>query len=252
MDDNSRVTLPRFYVPDLDPSRGEALLPLDESRHLTRVLRLGAGDEVAVFDGRGRAFRGRVSSGPGRAVRVALIEPLTPAPEARVPLTLATAVLKGDKMDDVVRDATMMGVAAIAPLLTGRTVVPRRAARAAADRWTRVAVASAKQCGRAVVPEVREPQAFGAWLVEDRSQMRLLLVEPSARDVHQPATTLRGLPPPASATVLAGPEGGWMPDEIAAALAAGCLPVTLGRRTLRADAVPVAALAILQFLWDDD
>ena len=80
--------------------------------------------------------------------------------------------------------------------------------------------------------------------------MRLLLVEPSASVEGHPVSTLAG-DRPASASLLVGPEGGWSADEIAAAGRAGYVPITLGRRTLRADAVPIVAIGVLQFLWGD-
>src|SRR5580765_416806 len=136
--DNSRQMLPRFYVPHLDTAVRETAVPADEASHLTRVMRLGVGDEIAVFDGRGHEFRARVVSAARGKVRIELVEPIEPAPEARVPITLVQAILKGDKMDDVVRDATMMGAAAIEPIVTARTIV--RARRTESDRWSRVAI----------------------------------------------------------------------------------------------------------------
>jgi 16S rRNA (uracil1498-N3)-methyltransferase len=242
--------LPRFYAPDLAADGGDVILPADEATHLSRVLRLRAGDDVSVFDGRGREFRARVSAVAGASVRLDTLTPVTPAPELPVRLTLAQAVLKTDGMDQVVRDATMMGVASIVPLITSRTVVPKRAAGAAAARWTRVAVASAKQCGRAVVPGILEPRPIASWLADDRADVRIVLVEPAAATTGN-GRALKDWEVPASASVLAGPEGGWTGDEIAAAIAAGCVPVTLGGRTLRADAIPIAALSVLSFLWGD-
>jgi 16S rRNA (uracil1498-N3)-methyltransferase len=242
--------LPRFYAPDLAADQSGVILPTDEATHLRRVLRLRVGDEVGVFDGRGREFRARVATTTG-AVRLDLLGPVRPAPEPRVRLTLAQGVLKTDGMDQVVRDATMLGVAAIVPLITNRTVVPKRAAGAAVARWTRVAVASAKQCGRAVVPDVFEPRPIESWRADDASEIRIVLVEPAAAPGAENGRGLREWSVPASASVLAGPEGGWTPGEIATAIDAGYVPVTLGGRTLRADAIPIAALSILGFLWGD-
>ena len=152
-------------------------------------------------------------------------------------------------MDDVVRDATMMGVTAIEPLLTEHTAAHIKAGRAP-ERWRRIAVASAKQCRRAVVPAIGAGTAFADWLARDRAEMRVLLVEPSAAVDGRPVSTLGGSRP-AAASLLVGPEGGWSADEIDAAVVAGYVPITLGRRTLRADAVPIVAIALLQFVWGD-
>lgn len=241
------MPLPRFYAPELDASVGEALLPVDEANHLTRVMRLGIGDEIAVFDGRGHEYRARVLSGARGKVRVELLDTITPAPESRVPLTLVQAVLKGDKMDAVVRDATMMGVSAIEPIITSRTIA-RRSENA---RWSRVAVSSAKQCRRAVVPAIAVPQRFSDWLPTSAHGSKLILVEPSAGD-HE-LCSLRVLEDhaPASLALIVGPEGGWTPEERQQAAQAGCMAVTLGGLTLRADAIATAAIAIARFALRD-
>src|SRR6476646_10637658 len=108
----------RFFAPALDPGDETVLLPREEAEHLTRVLRLGVGDTVSVFDGRGAEFLARVVSIERRDVRVQLTTRAEPAAEASVPLTLVQAVLKADKMDDVVRDAVMLGVTAIQAIVT--------------------------------------------------------------------------------------------------------------------------------------
>lgn len=245
--------LPRFYVPDLDPQCLVTALPADEARHLTRVLRLGEGDEIAVFDGRGHEFRARVAAASRDRVQVDLLEPVTPVLEARVPLTLVQAVLKGDKMDGVVRDATMMGVAAIEPIITARTIGPLRAFEGgrATERWARIAVSSAKQCRRATIPIIRSGQSFADWVSIGGPGLRLILVEPSATSgTEQSLQFLEGQAPEAL-SLLVGPEGGWTPEERQHAEAGGCLPVTLGALTLRADATALAAIAIVRFAMRD-
>ena len=243
--------LPRFLVPDLDPARGAAWVSGGEAHHLSRVLRLGAGDEVVVFDGRGLEFRGTVERAAGGTVVVRLGDALTPAAERRVPLTLAQAVLKGTSMDEVVRDATMMGVTGIVPLVTAHTVARKAAAPHSAERWRRVAVASTKQCRRARIPAVADPVTFDGWLAQPRAGVTVFLAEPSLSDVTPlPVRALASRQQPRCATLVVGPEGGWDADELQAALAAGCVPITLGPLTLRAEAVPLAALAALTVVWD--
>jgi 16S rRNA (uracil1498-N3)-methyltransferase len=247
-----KKTLPRFLVPDLDPARPDATLPEEEAQHLTRVLRMRAGDEIAVFDGRGREFVGRVAAATRRRVTVTLVAPVVPAEESPVPFTLAQAVLKGDKMDHVIRDAVMLGAGRISPLVTAHVAVKAAALDAGkpSERWNRVALASAKQCGRATVPPVDEPVALSTFLAATDAPLRLLFVEPSAHLQPIPLRAFVDRPPPSSAALMVGPEGGWAAEEQEAAVGAGWVPVTLGGLTLRADAVAVAAVSVCRFLWE--
>ncbi len=242
--------LPRFFVPALNPARGEAVLPDEEGRHLTRVLRLSVGDPVAVFDGAGREFRAIVAYADKAGVRVVLEDALEPPPEPAVRLTLVQAVIKGDRMDDVVRDATMMGVAALQPIVSARSAVSLQALPQdrVLQRWRRVAIASAKQCRRARLPAIHPPLALAAWLEADTPGVRLLLLEPG-RGGAAPVRSLQDRGRPGEAALLIGPEGGWTDGERDAALARGCLPITLGPLTLRADAVALAAIAALTVVW---
>jgi 16S rRNA (uracil1498-N3)-methyltransferase len=156
-------------------------------------------------------------------------------------------------------------------VITQRTVVPRSAADqpGVQTRWHRVAIASAKQCGRAVVPRIEPPSAFDVLLDDASIACRLLLVEPAAAsaaaaaqaDLPQTANTgatagaaasagpaIDGVAPE-SALILIGPEGGWTDEEVRRALAAGFRPLSLGGRTLRAESAPLAALAVLSWVW---
>ena len=243
----------RFYAPSLNAGDETVALPREEGEHLTRVLRLGPGDTVGVFDGRGHEFLARVASPDHRDVRVQILTRVDPTPEPAVGITLAQAILKGEKMDDIVRDAVMMGVAAIQPLVTRRTEVTVAAlARAGrVERWRRVALASVKQSRRAVLPEVRGPLTFENWLDEPRSDLSLMLVEPSAATDAGSLSFARDIPIPQTTSIAIGPEGGWTEGEWQAARARGMRLVTLGPRTLRADAAPVAALSVLLFLWGE-
>jgi 16S rRNA (uracil1498-N3)-methyltransferase len=243
------VTLARFYVPDLDPQVGNVSLSSDEAAHLTRVLRLQVGDDISVFDGRGHEFRARVTSASRREVHIEVLEPLVPAPEPRVPITLVQAVLKGDKMDAVVRDATMMGVAAIDPVVSSRTIA--RVPRTDNDRWLRVSVASVKQCRRAVVPVITTPRPFDDWLRSSAHGLRLMLVEPAASSPETCSLHVLENHAAGSLALIVGPEGGWTVEERATAEQSGCLAITLGGLTLRADAVAVAALAMARYALRD-
>ena len=184
---------------------------------------------------------------------VRTLNSITPVREPRVRLTLAQALLKGRKLDAVVRDATMLGVSTIQPILSDRTEIPLAATarNGTADRWQKIAVSSAKQCGHAVVPRVHTPMTLERLISETRNERRILLVEPTASIKQGGLQTLVNQPTPDHATITIGPEGGWANIEIERAAAGGFELLTLGSRTLRADATPIAFLAVLQFLWGD-
>jgi 16S rRNA (uracil1498-N3)-methyltransferase len=245
------VSVHRFFAPSLDPGDEAVDLPRDEAEHLTRVLRLGVGDTVSVFNGRGHEFLARIVSAARRDARVQLLSRVEPAPESTTALTLVQAVLKGDKMDDVIRDAVMLGVAAIQPIVSKRTeyTVAAILRGTRMDRWRRIALASAKQSRRAVVPEIMMPLTLETWLDEPAPGERLMFAEPGIDGVES-LSSFRTVPAPSSAALVIGPEGGWDPAESARARAKGLRFVSIGGRTLRADAVAIAALSVLQFLWD--
>ena len=236
----------------MDPGDEIVSLPRDEGQHLTRVLRLGVGDTVSVFDGRGREFLGRVASASAREVRVALMSRVEPAAESSVAITLGQAVLKGDKMDEIIRDAVMLGVAAVQPIVTKRTEVTVAALMKGArlDRWRRVALASVKQSKRAILPEIRMPLTLETLVEEPSPALRVMLVEPAAAAQVESLSALMKEPAPSDLLLFVGPEGGWTEPEWTAAAARGVRLMTLGPRTLRADAVPVAAISVLQFIFE--
>ncbi|MGE3405064.1 MAG: 16S rRNA (uracil(1498)-N(3))-methyltransferase, partial [Vicinamibacterales bacterium] len=248
-----RMRVNRFYLPGAAP-RAVLPLPEDEAAHAVRVLRVAPGDAVRVFDGEGHEFPAVVRTIAKGRVEVELGEAVAPpAPEMALDVTLAMAVLKGDHMDGVVRDATMLGVRALVPVVTARTETSRAALErgSRAERWRRVAVASAKQCGRAVVPAMGAPvdveTLLAGWQEAPAAETRLVCVEPSAavdagrvQDVGRPAS--------GRATILVGPEGGWAPAELEALLRhAGA--VMIGQRTLRAETAPLVALVALLTAW---
>jgi 16S rRNA (uracil1498-N3)-methyltransferase len=239
---------PRFYVPEARAEETLIDLPADEAAHLTRVLRLGAGDPIRVFNGRGDEWDANVEEASKRRVSARLGGRVTAVPEARVPMTLVAAILKGDKTDDVVRDAVMLGVTEIVPLLTARTEVKSSAIRRSGrvERWQRIAVASAKQCGRAVVPTVTAALTLATAL--ERLRPGIMLVEPA---VGGGVVGLRQVATLSRAALFVGPEGGWTSEEVERARASGAMLMSLGALTLRADTVPLIALTALRVHLED-
>jgi 16S rRNA (uracil1498-N3)-methyltransferase len=244
------VSVPRFFVPAAEFGSGSVALPSDESHHAVHVLRLGVGADVRVFDGAGREWAGRVASVRRSSVSVDLVGEVTPVAEPPVRVTVAVGVLKGQQMDAVVRDATMLGAWSIVPLETAHLSAGKKRPRLAGEHWHRVAVASAKQCGRAVVPVIEGPTTLVDLLGRGEFGVTVMLVEPSARASPEASLAAAAAASrPTTALVLIGPEGGWSEAELDLVAKTGARFATLGPRTLRAETAPTVALSGLWTLW---
>ena len=251
------MTRRRFYAPPnaFNAHRGTVALETDEARYLREVLRLKVGDEVYVFDGGGKEFRCEVEESRRDSARLKVSDEVAPArPESPLLLTLAVALLKGEKFDLVVQKATELGVARIIPVTTRLADIRLRDdsdAKKRVTRWQRIALEAAKQSGRAVVPEVTQPMSFES-LVEtthEESDARVMFSERDGQSLREASETW---PASVSSTIaLVGSEGGWTDQEIDVAKNAGWTIVTLGGRTLRAETAAITVAALLQHLFGD-
>jgi 16S rRNA (uracil1498-N3)-methyltransferase len=223
-------------------------LPEAAAHHAARVLRLAVGDEVTLFNGEGGEFTAHLERIDTRAVVARVGTWREVERESPVAVTLVQGLACADRMDYAIQKAVELGVAAVQPVATLRSVsrpdAPRAQKRVA--HWQEIAIAACEQCGRNRVPEVRPLRELGAWLSEpSRSPLRLLLLP----DAH---TSLASLPPPSGAIeCLVGPEGGLDAHEAAAALRAGFVAVHAGPRVLRTETAGASVLAALNALWGD-
>jgi 16S rRNA (uracil1498-N3)-methyltransferase len=239
---------PRIYCPDLPAAGSDVTLGESASRHLLKVLRLGPGAELRVFDGRGREHAARLTGGSVKAAAVEVHEACEPASESPLSIRLLQGVGRGERMDLVIQKATELGVAAIVPVLSARSVVRLSGERAARrrDHWRSVAIGACEQCGRATLPAILDPCGLGEALAGLPADGPRLLPDPAAE------AGLAGLPAPGPAlTLLIGPEGGLDDGEVRAAGDAGFQPVRLGPRVLRTETAAIAAVALVQSLWGD-
>jgi 16S rRNA (uracil1498-N3)-methyltransferase len=242
-----RMTRRRFFAPPSAFNFGKrtVMLASDEARHLREVLRLKVGDEAQVFDGEGKEFRAAVSQTRRESAELEIRDEIEAMrPESPLELTLAVALLKGEKFDLVVQKGTELGVNQFIPLITRYADIRLRDEADATKRvarWQRIALEAAKQSGRAVVPEVMLPVPFGSIIHDDSC---LLFSE---RDGEPLNTDLKLQ----SMTAIIGSEGGWSDEELDQARAAGVRIATLGGRVLRAETAAIATAALLQHLYGD-
>ena len=243
------MTRRRFHAPPEAFKQQTVTLGTDEARHLREVLRLKTGDEVYVFDGRGREFRCVVVTSRRDSAELRIEDEIEPAkPESHLQLNLCVALLKGDKFDLVVQKATELGVTKITPLITRYADIHLRDAADATKRvarWQRIAVEAAKQSGRAFVPEISLPVNFEAAL--DVDGLGVMFAERDGESLEH----LTRESAPQSVTALVGSEGGWSDAEIEAARARNFHVITLGGRILRAETAAITVTALIQHLFGD-
>jgi len=236
------VTTRRLFLPPERIGPGEAALTPEARHYLRDVLRLEAGAELELFDGRGSAYGAVVLPGHERLR-------LGPRREARpaLALWLLPALSKGQKMDLVVQKATELGATCVLPFAAGRSVVRLEPGRGEArvGRWARIAAEAARQCGRADVPEVRLAPSLESALAAIPPGLARLVLDPGG----EPLSALPGAPAGLAAVV--GPEGGLTPEEVQACEAAGARRVAVGPRILRAETAALAAVVLIQARFGD-
>ncbi|MDN3555986.1 16S rRNA (uracil(1498)-N(3))-methyltransferase [Halomonas maura] len=237
---------PRIHVAAALDAGGDVVLPEGAARHVARVLRLGEGAPLVLFDGAGMEAEALLVEA-GRKRVVARVEALHAGRgESPLAVHLGQAISKGDRMDYAIQKAVELGVAAITPLYTEHGDVRLKGDREAKKlaHWQAVAASACEQCGRATVPPVHPPLALADWLAGRDEALRLVLHPGTPGALDRQATT-------ASAALLIGPEGGLSPTELEAATAAGFAALSLGPRILRTETAPVVALTLLQDRFGD-
>jgi 16S rRNA (uracil1498-N3)-methyltransferase len=254
---NNLMTRRRFYAPPgaFDANAKTATIAGDEARHLRDVLRLNRGDEVFLFDGAGREYRCVIEAVERTSSSLKVIEEVEPAAsESPLKLTLAVALLKGEKFDLVVQKTTELGVAQVVPVVTTRADVRLHGnadSEKRVTRWQRIALEAAKQSGRAVVPRIITPIHFSALVANQElfDTERIMFSERGGAPLSDTYTHRTG--EPGAMVALVGSEGGWTDEEIAAARETGWRIVTLGGRTLRAETAAITVTALMQHRFGD-
>lgn len=240
------MAAPRVFTDQALADGARIALEAGPSHHLLRVLRLKAGAELHVFNGRGGCHTALLAGSDGARALVEVGAIDCDDRESPLAVTLAIGISRGERMDWIVQKSVELGVTAIQPLTTQRTEVRLKGERSARKlaHWRQIAIAACEQSGRNRIPQIHAPQPFQA-LLDSPAELRLVLAPGAGQSLAGLADA------PQSLSLLIGPEGGLAAEEIAAAEAAGFLAVGLGPRVLRTETAPLAALAICQARWGD-
>ena len=242
----------RFYIKTGSICNGRAVITGQEARHLGTVLRLAPGDQVELVDGRGTIARAEIETLSHNMAALTVLDTALPGGESPVQITLAQGMLKDKKMDMLVRHLTELGICQWVPFYSSRSIPKPDAKRLCSrmERWNKIAREALKQCGRSMVPLIKEPVQFDD-LIETAMEYdgKIAFWENATTPIH----TLQ--PPPQEPVkriiVLIGPEGGFSGPEIEAAKKRGFSACSLGPRILRAETASLTAAALVQYIFGD-
>jgi len=231
------MSMPRFFAEQLSP--GRVALPEREARHALASKRLVVGQEVALFDGQGTQALGRIISADRYTIEADILE-VTHRERSHPMLTLATALPKGPRQDVLIEKCTELGVCAIQPLVTERSIASASAHRL--NKWRQTTIEAAKQSNQCWLPELCAPQPLTAVLA-DLSPFDLKLLTVTCEWPTGEAFGEINLRSARRIIALVGPEGGWAGEEVEAIVEAGAKSVTLGPNVLRVETAAVALCA---------
>jgi 16S rRNA (uracil1498-N3)-methyltransferase len=241
----------RFYVPQFQVDKGVLRVEGTEARHIRKVLRLKAGDPVTIFDGSAKEYDGPIVELGPSFVLIQIQKTSSPQKDSPLEITLAQSLLKGEKMDYVIQKATELGIRRIVPFFSSRSVplLEKSKRLERQHRWERITVEASKQCGRAILPEVRSLQDYDEMLrLVPADALRFILWEREGFPLKQ---VLKRSLEKKKVFFIVGPEGGLSEAEVEESKKTGFVPVTLGKRIVRAETASLCLLSILQYEWGD-
>lgn len=223
----------------------------EDVQHISKVLRLEKGDSIVLCDGEGHDYTAKILEMDKQSVRTAVTGKEPSKGEPDIEVVLYQGIPKSTKMDLIIQKCTEMGINRIVPVFTVRTIVKlesEKDERKKVERWTKIAEEAAKQSGRGVIPTIGMPVGISEALIDaaklDRIIMPYELEESISIKAALAGDKVRSI------GFFIGPEGGFAPDEVLKAKAAGAMPVTLGSRILRTETAGIVVLASIMYEYD--
>ncbi|MFG6656458.1 16S rRNA (uracil(1498)-N(3))-methyltransferase [Scandinavium sp. M-37] len=241
------MRIPRIYHPEFITAGSQIALSEDAANHVGRVLRMGAGQAIQLFDGSNQVFEAEIIQADKKSVRVNVLSAETDDRESPLHIHLGQVMSRGEKMEFTIQKSIELGVSLITPLFSERCGVKLDAERLnkKLQQWQKIAVAACEQSGRNVIPEIRPAMDLEAWCAEEDQGLKLNLhprASASINTLPQPVERVR---------LLIGPEGGLSADEIAMTARYAFTDILLGPRVLRTETTALTAITALQVRFGD-
>ncbi|RRN04553.1 16S rRNA (uracil(1498)-N(3))-methyltransferase [Bibersteinia trehalosi] len=242
------MRIPRIYHPTPLANQNHCILSDDAANHVGRVLRMGEGAELILFDGSNHIFNATIQTISKKYIEVIIHHSQFDDRESPLPIHLGQVISRGDRMEFTIQKSVELGVTTITPLWSERCGVKLDGERQdkKLQQWQKIAISACEQCGRNVIPEIRPIMKLSDWCKEQDAMLKLNL-HPRAK------YTLKSLPnmPKEGVRLLIGSEGGLSAEEISMTEQQGFTEVLLGKRILRTETASLATISALQTLYGD-
>lgn len=239
----------RFFIPQL--YNEEMTITGVDAKHIGKVLRMQPGDKLQIVSDDGVSALAEVAAITESTVTVRCLEKLAESHEPAVKITLAQGLAKGEKMDFIIQKAVELGAYSIVPVAMEHSVVRLDGAKAdkKVERWQKIAEAAAKQSKRDIIPQVQAVQSVSEMLANNNCKTKIIAYE--CEDRMSLKTALREAGQLDDLLLIIGPEGGISEGELSKAREAGAVPVSLGRRILRAETAGLVAMSAIFYETGD-
>ena len=245
--------MPKFFTARENIKDTTLIIDSEDANHLKRVLRINVGDVITVCDGAGIDYTVKVSEIGKNEIECDIIDRQKSDTEPNINITLYQGLPKAAKMDYIIQKNTELGISKIVPAKLARCVVKlenKAAEDKKCERWQKIAIASAKQSGRGIVPVIDNPMTVDE-IIEDVKDYDLVFVPYECEDQSRLKTIVESVPDAKDIAFIIGPEGGFDISEIEKFKAAGIKTVTLGKRILRTETAAEAVVSMLMYAYNE-
>lgn len=245
----------RFYMPTVPCDASDFPLSRGDAKKILRVLKLGPGNKIWLWDEEGKEYRAEITKTAGMSVYVRVLEECSKKVEPPLRLVLVQGIPKGDKFELIIQKATELGVSRIYPAVTERTVmrIPSERQQSRLRRWQAVAQEASRQCGRVWIPQVMPVTPFVEILRNMEPDAQRMILWEKEKEGNSLKRYLRSFEQSTQAPVylFTGPEGGLSTREVELARSFGCVTMTLGPRILRTETAALIGLSLIFYEWGD-
>ena len=241
------MRLTRVYLDSEIHTEQLLLLPVEQSHHLARVLRMRVGQDIHLFNGKGGYYISEINSIQKQGVSVIPRAYIQADRESSLRITLAQGISRGRHMDYTIQKAVELGVHRLVPLITEHSNFQSSDSKLdnKIDHWQKIIISACEQCGRNTLTEISSPMKLDDLLKAEPEVFKIFLEPYSGQSLSSVTTN------PENLVIISGPEGGFSSEELEKAHRQGCIPVKLGPRVLRTETAAVAAISACQMLWGD-